>query len=428
MPQNLDFDTPSRPAPRQSIPGTQSITVEDADTGPRLKQPTNSPRSVDLNEEIPLNEDGVTPEVDEPELLKESEETVETAEKVEGEGEDTEGEEKPKKDDEVNFAEEDEEEEEQPPQKKNDTQVSEEDEVPAGPRDYKTFPEQKLVPLLKKLPNSTYKAFEPVLRELVTKASESEKLSKQLAERPKAPSYQYENPESYVLDPEYRKIEQTIAIGQQEVNHWQQQLLKIERGEPWQNITGFDQNGNPVYQTVPAPEGGVIDVQSKLAIQNHLNSSLYPTVGSARQQLGNFQANYKRLAGEAETKLKEVVTKIFPTVPDVSKLEGEDREWYEMSLSAFPQVFDGHPIIREVVGRMAVVMRRTRAQVLKLRAENKRLKDGIDDQRTAGTPRVPNGGGSRKPGTSSGNKVFKYKDGRVIKADDVVPLGSDDDE
>lgn len=423
MPQNIDFDTPSRPAPRTSVTGTQSITVaNDSDDGPRLRQPTNSPRSVNLNDEVPLNEDGVTPEVDEPELLKESKTNEIPEDQVEEtETEDKDGEEK--KSDEVKFVE-DEDTEEQAVQPKEDT--VNEDEVPAGPRDYKTFPEQKLVPLLKKLPNSTYKAFEPVLRELVTKASETEKLSKQLAERPKAPSYQYENPESYLLDPEYRKIEQTVSIGQQEVNHWQQQLLRIERGEPWQNITGFDQNGSPIYQTIRAPEDGVIDIQSRLAIQNHLNSSLYPTVGAARQQLGNFQSNYKRLAGEAETQLKQIVTKIFPTVPDVTKLEGEDKEWYDMSMSAFPQVFDGHPIIREVVGRMAVVMRRTRTQVLKLRAENKRLKGGIDDQRVAGAAKIPQGGGSRKSGTSGG-KVFKYKDGRAIKADDVVPLGSEDE-
>lgn len=427
MPQNMDVvDTNPRQAALQARVNAQ----------PTLRQPISDIRSVDLNKEVPFDDDDAPNEIpaaqnqpkdetsggtDEPTPANKPRE-VDLNEKV---SDDDEGASNEKKD-EISFEELDGDDGNLSPSTK--AKLEKVDDagdavIPAGPRDYKSFPDPALVPVLKALNNKQYKELEPVLRGLVEKAKKSDELEKSFKERPEKPVYQYESPEAYKLDPQYNKLATDAAIGSFEVNHWRKQLLRVKSGQPWQNLDYDPKTGQPIYSTVEAPEDGKIDIRSETMIQDHL-ASLHPQVSQLQQQIGAFENNYRESSKQINTQLDEVSTRLFPKLQDLSKLPPEDKEWYELAVNSVPQVFKDHPIVTKILGRMAVTTMKYRRAWERQAKEIKTLKAQLEDKVEAEPTAIPRGQG-RSGDNGTGGKAFKYKDGRVIKASEVVRFDED---
>lgn len=425
MPQNIDVGTTD---PRQAALQAKYSSVS-------LKQPQGEIRSVDLNKEVDLDSDtdtdsdavetstqtpqpanekqtkslrdeGTTPEDSsvKTDLEKEADATADKGD-----------------DDELKFEEPDVE-NKSADDKPDDQQVVNETGVPDGPRNYKDFPDQSLVPILKALNNTQFKRNEPVLRALVDKARKSDELAEQLKARPEKPVYQFESPESYRLSTEYNALERDTQIGEFEVSHWEQQLVRIANGQPWQKLD-YDAKGNRRFITVPPLEDGKLDRESELMIQSHLRE-LHPTVVQIRQQTEQYKQQFQNAAKQSTEALDQVVKKVFPTL-DMDKLSPEENALLKRAKQVIPDVFHDHPIVQKLVTRMAVFTERQKNKILSLAAENKKLKDQLEDKQVAEPASIPRGGLGKGNGQSG--KSFKTKDGRVISGDTMVPLDGYDD-
>lgn len=425
MPQNMDITSDSRQA---ALAAKFDKAAGPSPTSPQLRAPKGEIRSIDLNEEVELDndnppEDTLTPksrtntEDGKPREVDLNPETDDTTSKDDGEP-------KGEGDDQVKFEELDGEDEpvissklkKEGEPNEDVSQDPADDVVPAGPRDYKSFPEPKLVPVLKALNNKQYKEMEPVLRDLVTKANKSKELEETLKKRPTVPSYQHESPDAYRISPEYRKLEEDAQYGEFEVNHWQEQILRIEQGLPW-NRLDYDANGRPTFSAVPVPENGKIDVESKARINAHL-MALAPNVAQIKANVNQFRQNYQASAKASSDLLEEISQRIFPTLKDLDKVTPEEKKWIEQTRQVIPDVFHGHPIVEKVLTRMAVFAQRQKNRLIKVMQENTALKAQLEDKEVAEPTKIPRGGG--KSGTAATGKAFKYRDGRTIKADEVV--------
>ncbi len=426
MPQNIDVGTTD---PHQAALQAKFSTVS-------LKQPQGEIRSIDLNKEVSLdsdNDDAVetSTETQTPTPVKRDEKQTksprdegttseESSDKTDLEKEADET--ADKSNDELKFEEPDVEGKPTEDNKEVEQQVVDETGVPDGPRNYKDFPDQTLVPILKALNNTQFKKNEPVLRALVDKARKSDELAEQLKARPEKPVYQFESPESYRLSNEYNALERDTQIGEFEVAHWEQQLVRIANGQPWQKLD-YDAKGNRRFITVPALEDGKLDRESELMIQSHLRE-LHPTVVQIRQQTEQFKQQYQSAAKQSTEALDQVVKRVFPTL-DMEKLSPEENALLKRAKQVIPDVFHDHPIVQKLVTRMAVFTERQKNRILALATENKKLKDQLEDKQVAEPAKIPRGGLGKGNGQSG--KSFKTRDGRVISADTIVRLDGDDD-
>jgi hypothetical protein len=427
MPQNMEVTDPVSKTPRSLPP---QFT---------LRQPTGEIRNVDLNEEVPLDDnaldgdgDNGTPETpeqqtqvrDETTKNKPAKETnanpepVEVDDSAEGDASDKET----PSDKEVSFEKPDEVVDPHGRKVKESDDTEDPTVIPDGPRKYDEFPDQSLVPVLKALNNTQYKKLEPVLRGLVEKAKRVDAAEKQLQERPEKPVYSHENPEAYRLSKEYNDLEQTVQIGTFELGHWEQQLLKIANGEPWNNL-GYDQQGNPVYTKIEAPTDGKIDQQTMLQIQNHLGN-LRPEVSNVRRQAQEYRTAYQNQAKQSNEALEQIAQRVFPTLKDLSTVKPEEKALLEKAKTIIPPVFQGHPLVEKVFNRMVIFTERQKGKILSQMKEIKLLKAQLDDKRNAEPVVIPRGEG-RTSGQAGGGKVYKYPDGRVIRSNDVVKFDED---
>lgn len=426
MPQNIDVGTTD---PHQAALQAKFSTVS-------LKQPQGEIRSIDLNKEVSLDSDNddsaetstttsTTVKRDENQTKSQRDEgttSEESSDKTDLEKEADET--TDKSNDELKFEEPDVEDKstEKTDDKPDEQQPVDETGVPDGPRNYKDFPDQTLVPILKALNNTQFKKNEPVLRALVDKARKSDELAEQLKARPEKPVYQFESPESYRLSNEYNALERDTQIGEFEVAHWEQQLVRIANGQPWQKLD-YDAKGNRRFITVPALEDGKLDRESELMIQSHLRE-LHPTVVQIRQQAEQFKQQFQNAAKQSTEALDQVVKKVFPTL-DMDKLSPEETALLKRAKQVIPDVFHDHPIVQKLVTRMAVFTERQKNKILALAQENKKLKDQLEDKQIAEPVKIPRGGLGKGNGQSG--KSFKTRDGRVISADTIVRLDGDDD-
>ena len=425
MPQNMDTTSDSRQA---VLAAKFDKAAGPSLSNPQLRTPKGEIRSVDLNEEVELDNDSPLEDTSTPKSRTNTEDRKPReidlnpeADKEESEDETPKGE----GDDQVKFEELDGEDESLISSKlKKEGEESNpdvpqdptDDGVPAGPRDYKSFPEPKLVPVLKALNNKQYKEMEPVLRDLVTKANKSKELEETLKKRPTVPSYQHESPDAYRISPEYRKLEEDAQYGDFEVNHWQEQILRIEQGLPWSRLN-YDANGRPTFSEVPVPENGKIDVESKARINAHL-MALAPNVAQIKAKVNQFRENYQASAKASSDLLEEISQRIFPTLKDLDKVTPEEKKWIEQTRQVIPDVFHGHPIVEKVLTRMAVFAQRQKNRLIKVIQENAALKAQLEDKEVAEPTKIPRGGG--KGSTAASGKAFKYRDGRIIKSDEIV--------
>jgi len=117
--------------------------------------------------------------------------------------------------------------------------------------DYTKYtPEQQGV--LKQMSNVAKKEYAKVLDE-----------NKQLSSLKDATYLQHEN--AYTLSPDYQQLQVKNYRAQVEGQAWEQALLDIKVGKDYQEITGFNAQGQPVFQTRKASDRDEIRVNNNLA-------------------------------------------------------------------------------------------------------------------------------------------------------------------
>lgn len=119
-----------------------------------------------------------------------------------------------------------------------------------------------------------------------------------------------QHPDAYVLDPQFSKLNEDVSFLEREAAHWESQLLKIENGEKWNPLQGFDKNGQPVYGAAQDPT-----TTDKIKISRFLNdiSSQYRNKQTELQQ---FAGNYKSRIQQDSQAIQQERARRFGWVAD----------------------------------------------------------------------------------------------------------------
>src|SRR6266705_2625892 len=67
------------------------------------------------------------------------------------------------------------------------------------------------------------------------------------------PDSYYEHPQGYLLDPVFTQAEVNTQFSQQVLNHWNVQLAKIRKGEPWNDLIVDPKTGNASLSAAKEP-------------------------------------------------------------------------------------------------------------------------------------------------------------------------------
>lgn len=241
-------------------------------------------------------------------------------------------------------------------------------------REYDKYPEIKDV--LLKLPNHLYQKV-------------TQEFDKLKANAAKANAYVYEHPESIVLDPVYRNLYQESSSLNFELDHYHQQKLAVENGDGWAEITGYDQNGAPVFQYHDPLPDGQIDTQARVNLERHLGQ-LQVLTSNKQAQLQGYQQNFAQRRAQATAHLDQVRSRLFSDLtPD--KLSEADQKAIDTVKQLTPPAFHGHPLT-EFLGYSFVRFQRLLSMYQTTMEENSNLKRQLG-KRTIAQPSIPQKGG-----------------------------------
>lgn len=110
--------------------------------------------------------------------------------------------------------------------------------------------------------------------------------NKQLAALKDSNYLQHE--QGYTLSPEYQQIQQKNQLAMTEGKCWEQALLDIKAGKEFREITGFDQNGNPILS---APRASTD--RDEIRISNNLSACIN-AVRNNQSELQTFPNQFKQ--------------------------------------------------------------------------------------------------------------------------------------
>lgn len=221
-------------------------------------------------------------------------------------------------------------------------------------RDYSGL-DPEVAEIAKNFRNKQFAELTPKIAEWHKAAKEAASLREQLAAKPTEPLYGYEHPEAYLLDNEYRSMNNLSQKIDFEVDHWERQLELINSGEDWYQLTGYDQNGAPKYVMHKAGNDGKIDQRSAAQVQRLLSESIQGQQIAA-QRLNAVRQQYASKHADAAKELADVEARLMPSIKEES-FTPDEKQWYDAALKSAPKRFQGHPM-QKTLGKMYVAFMR----------------------------------------------------------------------
>ena len=203
-------------------------------------------------------------------------------------------------------------------------------------RDYSIF-DPADVDALKKLPNAAFNRLRDRFVESKKTKDELDLLKKEVSSRPKEPTYLYEHPEGYMLQPEFTQLLTQEDNSNQIVNFYVEQLSKASEGEDFQFI-----NEQGQVQTVKL--NGRVNGKANSLLQVELNKYVQ-LQQQAKQAVQQFQHRYKQGVATVGQQLKQLEDKFFPGF-DETKLSGEDKAVYDYAYQITPEPLRNSPQTR----------------------------------------------------------------------------------
>ena len=203
-------------------------------------------------------------------------------------------------------------------------------------RDYSIF-DPADVDALKKLPNAAFNRLRDRFVESKKIKDELDTLKKEVSSRPKEPTYLYEHPEGYMLQPEFTQLLTQEDNSNQIVNFYAEQLSKASEGEDFQFI-----NEQGQVQTVKL--NGRVNSRANSLLQIELNKYVQMQQ-QAKQAVQQFQHRYKQGVATVGQQLKQLEDKFFPGF-DEAKLSPEDKATYDYAYQITPEPLRNSPQTR----------------------------------------------------------------------------------
>ncbi len=114
------------------------------------------------------------------------------------------------------------------------------------------------------------------------------------------PESYYENPNAFVLSPEFGKIQFNAQLSKQVEDHWTEQLRKIEKGENWIPLTNDPKTGEIIFD-----DEREYNAEDKVYVLRQLTG--------ASQQVAKFTGELERFVGGFNEMHKSYVSRIKET-------------------------------------------------------------------------------------------------------------------
>lgn len=179
--------------------------------------------------------------------------------------------------------------------------------LPDKPRDYSKYTQEQQV-VLKQMSNEAF--------EFTTKQMEQAQLAAQHSF--------LQNPQAYILNPEYQRLNEDAYFLKQEASIHTDNLRKIVAGEEWTPLRGFTKEGQPVYDPKRAPT--TMDAENvRMALMTASNS-----VGQVEARMTQFSSGYKQMISQGDQVLQAKRAEVFswaadPKIMDQNiKVDGKD--------------------------------------------------------------------------------------------------------
>jgi hypothetical protein len=180
-------------------------------------------------------------------------------------------------------------------------------------RDYSNLPDE-VVSVLKKLPNQTYNA----VREQLPKWYDAFKKQGEI------PKYYTQHPEAYKLDTGYTQIQNELETDRFEVGALKDALISIKQNKPFDLLTGYDAEGNPVFKTVnPDRNGHNPSIELELTEAYRRAQANYE---KSFQGFKSYPDRFKAKIAEEREFINSSFKKIFKDI-DPEKLTPEEKNY-----------------------------------------------------------------------------------------------------
>jgi hypothetical protein len=180
-------------------------------------------------------------------------------------------------------------------------------------RDYSNLPDE-VVSVLKKLPNQTYNA----VREQLPKWYDAFKKQADI------PKYFTQHPEAYKLDTGYNQIQNELETDRFEVGALKDALIAIKQNKPFDLLTGYDAEGNPVFKTVNPDRNG-----HNPSVELELTEAYRRAQGNYEKSFQGFKSypdRFKAKIAEEREFINSSFKKIFKDI-DPDKLSPEEKNY-----------------------------------------------------------------------------------------------------
>lgn len=174
-------------------------------------------------------------------------------------------------------------------------------------RDLEGFGEQEKI-WLQRMPYESYEYFSKLLKDKKEidktyndeKKSLTDKIAALESGKQILPESYYENPNAFVLSPEFGKLQHNAQLSKQVEDHWTEQLRKMEKGENWIPLTNDSKTGEIVYD-----EEREYSSDDKVYVLRQLTG--------ASQQVAKFNFELERFVSGFNETHKTYVSKIKET-------------------------------------------------------------------------------------------------------------------
>ena len=287
----------------------------------------------------------------------------------------------------------------------SDTAGVESEEKLPGKRDYSKF-DPEVADIARKLNNANFAKYADKLQEWKQAATEATNLKTKIETLTKEkPRFLAEHPEAYRIAPEFNQAKQAYNGAKEQVNFWQDQLLKISEAEAWQEFTGYNDQGQPQFVDHPATPDGRVDKRSEIAVQQHL-AQVAAQASQYEQQARGIARDYHAYQKQSINELNDMGAKLFKGA-DPEKFAGDDKKFYDATLKMLPGQFGDNPLAK-YLGMAFVQHRKMVIGYTKALAELKALKTGKAPTNAVGPRGKTVAGSAQSANVVDLNELYNY--------------------
>lgn len=254
--------------------------------------------------------------------------------------------------------------------------------VPAA-RDYSQFlPED--AEILKQLPNHVFDLAKDRMAQHKRAYDEVASLRTELdrAKQGGLPDNYFNHPQAVTLLPEYQEAAELVSQADAEIGVYENALAAIETGQPYNWISKYDEQGNPVYRRIEPPrdaEGNaLIDGAAKAKIMRYMQATMSAREnanGQIKQLSKGFGAKHQQAVNDLAVFQKQA----FPLFEDPKHAAS-----LEAAAKQLPSYMRSDARVSNFISRGMLLVQMLNSKIAELTSESQRNSTILSDRSAAG--------------------------------------------